>query len=62
MLTLSDGQPKISAGLGCQKLLDIGLYEFYSQVPPGLANGDYQIHVAQNGTPLPQTLFLTVQN
>ncbi len=40
----------------------VGLYEFYITVPAGLANGDYQIHVAQNGTPLPQTMYLTVHN
>ena len=32
----------------------VGLYEFYIIVPPGLANGDYQINVTQNGTPVPQ--------
>ena len=40
----------------------VGLYEFYIQVPAGLANGDYQINVAQSGVALPQTMFLTVQN
>jgi len=40
----------------------VGLYEFYITVPAGLANGDYQIHVAQNGTALPQTMYLTVHN
>ncbi len=40
----------------------VGLYEFYITVPAGLANGDYQIHVAQNGTALPQTMFLSIQN
>ncbi len=40
----------------------VGLYEFYITVPPGLANGDYQIHVTQNGTALPQTMYLTVHN
>jgi len=40
----------------------VGLYEFYITVPPGLANGDYQINVTQNGTAVPQTLFLTVHN
>ncbi len=40
----------------------VGLYEFYITVPQGLANGDYQIHVSQNGTPLPQTMSLTVHN
>jgi virginiamycin B lyase len=40
----------------------VGLYEFYITVPPGIADGDYQIEVMQNGATLPQTLFLTVQN
>jgi uncharacterized protein (TIGR03437 family) len=40
----------------------VGLYEFYFTVPAGLANRDYQINVAQNGTAVPQTLYLTVQN
>ena len=40
----------------------VGLYEFYITVPSGLANGDYQINVSQNGTTVPQTMYLTVQN
>jgi uncharacterized protein (TIGR03437 family) len=40
----------------------VGLYEFYINVPLGLANGDYQINVTQNGIALPQTLFLSVHN
>ena len=40
----------------------VGLYEFYITVPPGLANGDYRINVTQNGTIVPQTLYLTVHN
>jgi uncharacterized protein (TIGR03437 family) len=40
----------------------VGLYEFYITVPPGLPNGDYQINVTQNGTPVPQTMYLTVHN
>ena len=40
----------------------IGLYEFYVKVPEGLADGDYRINVTENGTALPQTFFLTVQN
>jgi uncharacterized protein (TIGR03437 family) len=40
----------------------VGLYEFYITVPPGLANGDYQINVTQNGTPVPQAMYLTVHN
>ena len=40
----------------------VGLYEFYITVPSGLANGDYQINVTQNGAALPQTFYLTVQN
>jgi uncharacterized protein (TIGR03437 family) len=46
----------------------VGLYEFYFMVPPGLANGDYQIHAtqyysaAQQVLSIPQTLYLTVHN
>ncbi len=40
----------------------VGLYEFYITVPAGLANGDYQIHVSQNGVSVPQTVYLTIQN
>jgi uncharacterized protein (TIGR03437 family) len=40
----------------------VGLYEFYVTVPSGLANGDYQIVVTQNGVNLPQNFYLTVQN
>ena len=40
----------------------VGLYEFYITVPLGLANGDYQINVTQNGAALPQKMYLTVQN
>jgi uncharacterized protein (TIGR03437 family) len=40
----------------------VGLYEFYITVPAGLANGDYQINVTQNGTNVPQTMHLTVHN
>ena len=40
----------------------VGLYEFYLTVPAGLANGDYQINVTENGVALPQTMYLSVQN
>jgi len=40
----------------------VGLDEFYITVPSGLAGGDYQINVAQNGIRIPQTVYLTVQN
>jgi uncharacterized protein (TIGR03437 family) len=40
----------------------VGLYEFYINVPLGLANGDYQISGTQNGIALPQTMFITVHN
>ena len=40
----------------------VGLYEFYITVPSGLANGDYRIEFTQNGTTVPQTVYLTVQN
>ncbi len=39
----------------------VGLYEFYVTVP-NMANGDYQINVTQNGTAVPQKMFLTVHN
>jgi virginiamycin B lyase len=40
----------------------VGLYEFYITVPSTLANGDYQINVTQSGTPVPQTMYLTIHN
>jgi uncharacterized protein (TIGR03437 family) len=40
----------------------VGLYQFNFTVPSGLANGDYQINVMQNGVAVPQTMYLTVQN
>jgi uncharacterized protein (TIGR03437 family) len=40
----------------------VGLYEFYMTVPSTLANGDYQIGATQNGTAVPQTIYLTVHN
>jgi uncharacterized protein (TIGR03437 family) len=40
----------------------VGLYQFNIFVPTGLSNGDYQINVTQNGSRLPQTMYLTVQN
>ena len=40
----------------------VGLYEFYITVPFGIADGDYQINVTQNGTAAPQTMYLTVHN
>ena len=39
----------------------VGLYEFFITVPPGLTSGDYPIEVTQDGSRLPQTLYLTVQ-
>jgi virginiamycin B lyase len=40
----------------------VGLYEFYIAVPQGLANGDHQINVTQNGISVPQTMYLTVHD
>jgi uncharacterized protein (TIGR03437 family) len=40
----------------------VGLYEFYITVPTGLANGDYQINLTQNGTAVPCTIYLTAHN
>jgi uncharacterized protein (TIGR03437 family) len=39
----------------------VGLYEFYINVP-NVPDGDYQINVTQNGTAVPQTMYLTVEN
>ena len=39
----------------------VGLCEFYITVP-NVANGDYQINVTQNGSKVPQTMYLTVHN
>jgi uncharacterized protein (TIGR03437 family) len=40
----------------------VGLYEFFVTVPSGLADGDYQINMTQNGATIPQTMYLTVHN
>jgi uncharacterized protein (TIGR03437 family) len=40
----------------------VGLYEFYINVPMGLANGEYRIQVTQNGVAVPETFYLPVQN
>jgi uncharacterized protein (TIGR03437 family) len=40
----------------------IGLYQFNILVPSTLANGEYRINVTQNGTEVPQTMYLTVHN
>lgn len=40
----------------------VGLYEFYITVPMGLANGNYEINVTQNGVAVPQTMYLTVHD
>jgi uncharacterized protein (TIGR03437 family) len=40
----------------------VGLYQFNFAVPSPLADGDYQINVAQNGAAVPQTMYLTVHN
>ncbi len=61
-VTISFGSTK--ANIAYQGLAGgfVGLYEFYVTVPTGLANGDYQINVTQNGTTVPQTMSLTVHN
>jgi uncharacterized protein (TIGR03437 family) len=61
-VTISFGSA--SAAIAYQGLADsfVGLYEFYVTVPSGLANGDYQLNVAQNKTSVPQTIYLTVHN
>lgn len=38
----------------------VGLYEFYVTVPH-VADGDSQVNVSINGTPAPQTFYLTIQ-
>ncbi len=38
----------------------VGLYEFFVTVP-NIVNGDYQISISINGTAVPQTFYLTVQ-
>jgi len=40
----------------------VGLYEFYIQIPPGLADGDHQINVSQNAMAVPQNVHLTIKN
>jgi uncharacterized protein (TIGR03437 family) len=62
-VTISFGSTKVSS-IVYQGLAGsyVGLYEFYFTVPTGLANGDYQINVTQNGTTVPQTMSLTVHN
>jgi len=61
-ITLSFGATP--ATIGYQGLTPgaVGLYQFNFTVPSPLANGDYQINVKQNGTLVPQTMFLTVHN
>jgi uncharacterized protein (TIGR03437 family) len=40
----------------------VGLYEFYFTVPANLPDGDIQILVVQNGTTVPQTMYLAIHN
>ena len=45
-----------NATLACAGLAGnfVGLYEFYTAVPLGLANGAHQINVTQNGISVPR--------
>jgi uncharacterized protein (TIGR03437 family) len=61
-VTISFGSIKTSLSYSGLTGSFVGLYEFYIMVPTGLANGDYQINVTQNGTTVPQTMYLTVHN
>ena len=61
-ITLSFGSTKATLSYAGLAGNFVGLYEFYITVPLGLANGDYQINVTQNGVAVPQTMYLTVQN
>ncbi|HUB81512.1 MAG TPA: hypothetical protein VMB03_22085 [Bryobacteraceae bacterium] len=37
----------------------VGLFDFYVTVP-NVASGDYPTAISENGTPDPQTMYLTV--
>jgi uncharacterized protein (TIGR03437 family) len=61
-ITLSFGSTKATLSYAGLAGNFVGLYEFYITVPPGLADGDYQINVTQNGMAVPQKMYLTVHN
>lgn len=61
-VTFSFGSTKATTAYAGLAGSFVGLYEFYINVPTGLANGDYQINVTQGGTKVPQTMSLTVHN
>jgi uncharacterized protein (TIGR03437 family) len=61
-VTISFGATPATIGYQGLTPSAVGLYQFNFTVPPGLANGDYQINVKQNGIVVPQTLYLTVHN
>ena len=61
-VTLSFGSTNATLGYSGLAGGFVGLYEFYITVPYGLADGDYQINATQNGTKVPQTMYLTVHN
>ena len=39
----------------------VGLYQFNVTVPPNAPSGDLALHLSQNGTNLPQTLYISVK-
>jgi uncharacterized protein (TIGR03437 family) len=61
-VTISFGTTKASVAYAGLAGGFVGLYEFYFTVPATLTSGDYQIEVTQNGSTVPQTLYLTVQS
>lgn len=60
-VTISFGTTKATLSYAGLAGSFVGLYEFYITVP-ALADGDYQINATQNGTAVPQTMYLTVRN
>jgi uncharacterized protein (TIGR03437 family) len=58
-LTISFGQTPASLGYAGLAPSQVGLYQFNITVP-NLPDGDYLINVSVNGTPVQQTLYLTV--
>jgi uncharacterized protein (TIGR03437 family) len=61
-VTISFGSTPATIGYQGLTPGSVGLYQFNFTVPSGLANGDYQVNVTQNGVVVPQTMYLTVQN
>jgi len=59
-LSVSFGQTPATVGYAGLDPAFVGPFEFYV-TDPKVADGDYQINIGVNGTEVPQTLFLTVQ-